>query len=90
MWVGVDETPVEFANQFLIQSEAEEIILSFGVLTPPVILGTPEDKTEQARAMRFVQTRTLARFGTTVHRLREIVRLYADFLKAYDEQREKR
>ena len=41
-WVGTEEIPVVFVNQMLGQvDDRGDIILSFGQMTPPALLGTP-------------------------------------------------
>jgi len=39
VWVGVDDLPVQFVNQFLGVIEQNEIFLNFGSLVPPPIMG---------------------------------------------------
>ncbi|MDP9265290.1 MAG: hypothetical protein M3O91_04110 [Chloroflexota bacterium] len=84
VWVGIDETPIYFLNQFLVQTEADEIILTFGALASPVLLGTPEERRQQAEAVRFVPVKVLGRYGLTEHRLRELAGLLVGFLEQRD------
>jgi hypothetical protein len=83
VWVGVEDAPIEFLNQFLIQSEAEEFILTLGALAPPVFLGSPEERKEQAAQVRFVPVHVLGRYGLTEHRLREFAELLTRFLEQH-------
>lgn len=47
-WVGFDETPIIFANQFLIQSSRiRGFVIGVGQATPPPLIGTPEQMREQ-------------------------------------------
>lgn len=84
VWVGIDEAPVYFLNQFLLQTQAEEIILTFGALSPPALLGTPQDRRQQAEALRFVPVKVLGRYGMTEHRLRELTDLLVRFFEERD------
>lgn len=39
VWVGLDEQPVMFANQFVCQLVGpQEFVLSMGQVTPPIVL----------------------------------------------------
>lgn len=87
VWVGLEETPIQFANQFLIQREQDEYIFAIGALSPPKIMGTVEERSEQLQAVQFVQCRTLVRFGITEQRAREFAQLLTEFLEQYDRQK---
>ena len=50
------------ANQFLLQHVAgDEFILSFGQVSPLLLLGSPEEQQEQAGRISFVGIKTLGR-----------------------------
>jgi hypothetical protein len=84
VWVDVDQTPIQFANQFISQYQAHEFVLTIGQLAPPMIIGTPEQQTEQVENLAFVTVRPLARFGLPVNRLRELIRVLSENLESYD------
>ena len=81
LWVGVDETPVAIANQLLVQVDFAEggspdtAILTFGYVTPPVIVGSPDDQERQIESLTHVAIRPVARVSLTPRRLREWVEL---------------
>ena len=83
---GADETPVLFANHFLVQEYQEEFILTVGQLVPPPLLGTDEERQEQARQLSSVSVRVVARLGLTRRRLAEIISLLQGTLERYDER----
>lgn len=85
VWIGLDETPIELASTFQVQIQAPgEIIVSVGQTAPPILTGTPEEQATQARAVRFVQSRTLARLVLTPHRVRELISVLQQVLEGHD------
>lgn len=86
-WVGLDETPILFANQFLIQHQPNEFVLTIGQLVPPPILGSsPEERIEQAKQVDFATIRVLARIGMSPTRLRELIAILQGNLEQHDKQ----
>jgi hypothetical protein len=95
VWVGLEQQPVLTANQFLTQLVAsDEIVLSIGSVTPPVVLGTREQQAEQLRNVAFLQVRPIGRFGLTRARVREVIKVLEATLEQADRvsdlEREKR
>lgn len=84
VWVGGDEMPVVLVNQFLGQFQQNEFILTFGQLTPPPLLGTREERLEEARNISFLPVKVLARFGLTRSRVEELIHVLEETLKNYD------
>lgn len=82
---GADETAVLFANHFLIQAHQDEFVLTVGQLVPPPLLGTDEERREQAKLISAVSVKVVARLGFTRRRLGEITSLLQDALARYDE-----
>ena len=87
-WLDVDDVPVSLANQFVIQVEQDEFILTLGQMVPPLLLGTPEEKTDQLEQLDFVPVKPLARIAFTRARLRELVQLLEGSAELYDRQHE--
>jgi flagellar motor switch/type III secretory pathway protein FliN len=83
---GADETPVLFANHFLIQEYQGEFILSVGQLVPPPLVGTDEERREQARQLSSVSVKVVARLAFTRRRLAEFISLMQGTLARYDER----
>jgi hypothetical protein len=64
VWVGLEEEPVAFANQFIGQLDDRcDAVLSFGQVLAPVVLGTPEQQREQAKNIPFVQVKPVVRLS---------------------------
>ncbi len=85
VWVGLEQQPVLMANQFLSQFVvSDEIVVSVGQVTPPVVLGSPEQQAEQLKNVPFVQVRPVVRFGMTKARLREVIKMLETTLAQAD------
>lgn len=73
-WVGFDEVPILYANQFLIQFQPEAgFVIGIGQATGPALIGSPEQVAEQVSQIEFVPVRTLARVALTEMKLRELI-----------------
>jgi hypothetical protein len=90
VWVGVEEVPTQTSNQFLGQfTGPDEFILTFGHLVPPALLGTPEERLEQARQLSYIPIRVISRVGLTRSRVEELVGVLQETLRNFD-RREQR
>ncbi len=87
VYVGADDVPVLLTNQFVIQHEQNEFILTLGQLSPPILLGTDEEKREQAKNVAYVPIKVVGRFTFTRQRLGELVDVLKRHLDKYDRQR---
>lgn len=89
VYVGVEEAPLYFSNQFVVQWQQDEFVLTFGHVTPPLeMVGLSLDQArERARTLRHVEAKLIVRLGMTAARVRELVRLLQQQLAAYDRQR---
>jgi hypothetical protein len=73
-WIGLDDTPVHFVNQFIGQVDDQaDILISFGVATPPLALGTPQEQAEQLDRLSFIPIKPVARFALSRDRLVEFM-----------------
>jgi hypothetical protein len=86
VWVGVEDVQILFANQFLGQVQQQEIVLSFGQVTPPVLLGSPEQLAQQVRRLGFIPVKTVARFSMTRARLEELIGVLQATVRNFDAQ----
>jgi len=73
IWVGLDEVPIMFANQFVIQGGGGELLLTIGQLAPPMLLGTEDERRQQAEAISYVPIKPLCRISLTADRLGELI-----------------
>ena len=87
VWVGLDEFPVLFANQFLIQHWEDAFVVTAGQLVPPPVVGTPEEQAEEIEQISYVPLRPVARLGLTKSRVEELIVYLQASLEQYDRQR---
>lgn len=83
-WVDVDDVPVFFANQFIIQHNQDEFILTIGQMVPPPIVGPLEQREEQIEQIDFVAVKPLARIAFTYSRLMELGQALEGHREQYD------
>lgn len=88
VFVGADDVTIEFANQFVIQHQEEEFILTLGQMAPPLLLGSDEEKLEQAKNLSFVPIKVIGRFGFTRDRLEALIEVLQTNLARFDKTRE--
>lgn len=87
-WVGYDESPIMYANQFMIQFQPEDgFVMGIGQATGPAIIGTPEQVAEQVAEIEFVPVRTLTRVAFTEKKLRELVAALEANLQNFEQAR---
>jgi hypothetical protein len=83
-WIDFDQTPILFSNHFLAQHQPNEFVLTFGQVTVPPVVGTPEQIREQARGLTRVPIQTLCRAGLTRDRLVELIGILQATLEEHD------
>ena len=88
VYIGAEDEPILFANQFVIQHEKNEFVLTVGQLQPPILLGSPEERKEQAKKLTYVPIKVVARFGLTRQRVAELIEVLQSNLRRYDEKQE--
>lgn len=85
-WVGYDETPIVYANQFLIQFQPEgSFVIGVGQSTPPALIGTAEQVQRQAMEIEFVAVRPLTRVAITKDKMRELIAALEANLANYEQ-----
>jgi hypothetical protein len=79
IWPGVDELEVRAINQHLVQigqdagGFPEELIVTLGHLTPPVLLGTPDEQRATLSALGVVAVHPVVRVSLTRARALELI-----------------
>jgi hypothetical protein len=79
-----DESPILFANHFLVQPELDEFVITLSQVTGPPLVGTPDEMRAQAREHGGVPVHTLARVAVTRRRLIELIELLQARLQEHD------
>ena len=87
VYVGADEVPVHYANSFIVQHQQNEFFLSIGTLTPPILIGSPDEVREQAKQISYVPVRVQARIAMTRDRLVELIGLLTENLATFDKNK---
>lgn len=87
LWRGLDDSPILFTNQFLIQTEQDDIILTLGQLQPPVLLGELEDRIAQAQQLGYIPINAVARFGLSRKSLGQLADALQEHIQKYDSTR---
>lgn len=84
-WVGTEDMPIFHINQFLGQVGATgEVFLNFGQMTPPPLLGTPEQQAQQIQQIAFVPVKPIARLAITRDYLAQVILAMQQTLQNYD------
>lgn len=87
LWIDLDETPVYAANQFIGQFHGQEIIVAFGHMSPPVIVGeTLEERRGQAEGLGYVPVRPVARISLTRENLGSLMNILEQTKRNYEAQ----
>jgi hypothetical protein len=74
VWVGVEETPILFCNQMVSQfdQDLETFLITFGQVSPPALMGTPEQMREQVEQIAYLPVRAVARISVSRPRMAEL------------------
>lgn len=85
LWSGAEDVPLVLVNQVLGQvGQQGEVILTFGQITPPLLMGTPEQQAEQVSEIPFVSVKPVARLALTKAGLDDLVRVLQETQKNYE------
>lgn len=89
-FVGAEEVPLLYVNQFAVSFQSDEFILTVGQVSAPVLLGSPEEQVEQARQLEFVPINVVARFALNRQRFEELTGLLQRQMEFHDRTFEKK
>jgi hypothetical protein len=87
-WENVEDVPVYFSNQYVCQYNQDEFILTFGQMTPPMLLGELHDRAEQLRQIEHVPVKPLARVAFTYARLVELINVLQINREQYEQEQQ--
>lgn len=79
-----DESPILFANHFLVQRQPDEFVITLSQVTGLPLVGTPDEMRAQARDHGGLPVHTLARVAVTRRRLVELIELLQERLEEHD------
>jgi hypothetical protein len=84
-WIGYEDVPILYANQVLVQFQAEgAFVIAVGQVTPPALIGTAEQVAAQAAQIEYIPVKTLGRFGLTRAKLQEVISILQVNLDNFD------
>lgn len=86
LWRGAEDSPILFANQFVVQTQQDAIILTVGQLQGPILLGELEDQIAQARQLSYIPVTVVARLGMTRERVQELSDTLQEHIRKFDAQ----
>ncbi|MBA2713885.1 MAG: hypothetical protein H0U55_10095 [Rubrobacteraceae bacterium] len=90
LWDGVENVPLVLTNQVLGQvGQQGEVILTFGQVNPPLLMGTPEQQAQQAGEIPFVAVKPVARLALTKAGLDDLVRVLQDTQRNYEQAQQR-
>jgi hypothetical protein len=77
VWLGPEDVPILHVNAMVSQFDPttlDSLILTFGQVTPPAIVGaTDDERREQLEQVAYVPVKPISRLSLTVARARELV-----------------
>lgn len=89
VWVGAEELPVQYVNNFVGITDPTGIYLTLGSLVPPPIVGdTVEERKAQAEAITFVPVKPVARVAMSPAGLKRLIEILTQTLQNYEAQQE--
>lgn len=84
-WEMSNETPCRYATNMIIQTEKEEFILSFFELKPPLLLGSKEQRLEQAKKIGTIKANSIVSIIVSPERLSNWVKIIDGAIKKHKE-----
>jgi hypothetical protein len=84
---GADQVPILHSNVFLSQEHQNEFFVTFGQVSPPILLGTPEQQRKQAQELSYVSAKVIFRLALSRARLKELIDVLQKQLDLYDAKR---
>lgn len=86
LWVGLDDLPLLSSNQVLTQVDEDQVFLSFGTATPPVLMGDEEAVRDQAKRLSYVPVKGITRLAISRRHLGEMIELLQRTAEKFDSQ----
>ena len=81
-WVEVENSPIQFTNQMLVQHIGNEFVLTFGYMTPPAFLSPPSQ--EDLEAIDYsIPINPIVRLGMTPDRMLELIKTLQENYRNY-------
>ena len=81
--LGQKMHPREWRTSSSASSNEDSSFLTIGQLSPPIILGTPEQRQQQVERLGYVPIKVLGKFGMTPAGLQALTRILNENLDQY-------
>ena len=81
-WHCPDGISSHWTNHLIVQNAEEEFILSFFEMRPPMLLGSPDEQTEQLKKMDSVRAECVARLIVNPAKLESFIAVMQRVLDA--------
>ncbi len=72
-WIGVEELPLLYSDQFIVQYHEGTFIMSIGQSVPPAFIGTQEEREQQLEQITYVPVKPVARVAFTPAKLDALI-----------------
>lgn len=89
-WIGAEDLPILFVNQFVTQVHEDTFFVTIGQITPPALIGTEEERIEQLEQIAYVPVKPVARLALTRADAQQLVSSLNVSLDAHEEVRRQR
>jgi hypothetical protein len=84
-WTDFGDSPIVFANHFLVHHQPDEFVLSLSQVTGLPLTGSAEQVAARTRELGSTPVRTLARVALTRRRVTELIALLQARLEEHDQ-----
>ena len=84
VYVGLEEVETLFANNFVIQHQVNEFILTVSQIQPPILLGTDSERKEQAERLSYIPAKVVSGVAFNRDRLVSLISIVQENLAAHD------
>ena len=87
-WIGAEDLPILLVNQFVVQVHEDTFFLTIGQMTPPALIGTPEQRAEQLEQIAYIPVKPVARLALSLDDVRRLASSLNATLDQYEQQGE--
>lgn len=85
-WIGVEDVPLLYADQFVAQLHQNMLILSIGQMVPPAFIGTPEERAEQLEQITYLPVKAVSRVTFSPANLDQLMAILQQMRDLYGQQ----
>lgn len=89
-WHYPEDLATGYSTNFIVQHREHEFYLSFFDVPPPLLLGTDEERKEQAQRLGSVRATAVARVIVAAERIPEFIRVLQENYDMYQAKQQNR